>query len=121
MRRIPLALVLSSLLLGTAWAEEPVHFADPKLKAAVEDKLFISDPTPTDMLGLTELVIPLTWQRINAISNLSGLEYAMNLTDPESQVPHGQRPVAPLRADPSAGRWILSDNRIQRYLARCPA
>ncbi len=80
MRRIPLALVLSSLLLGTAWAEEPVHFPDPKLKAAVEDKLFISDPTPTDMLGLTELVIPLTWQRINAISNLSGLEYAMNLT-----------------------------------------
>jgi len=81
MRGMSLALMLSSVLLGTAWGEDPVYFADPRLKAAVEDELFISDPTPTDMLGLTELVIPLTWQRINAISDLTGLEYATNLTE----------------------------------------
>ena len=81
MKKVSLALMLSSLLLGTAWAEDPVDFADPQLKAAVETELFISDPTPTDMLDLTQLVIPLTWQRIDAISNLAGLEYATNLTD----------------------------------------
>ncbi len=81
MKAMPFAVMLSCAFLGTAWAEDPVYFADPKLKAAVEAELFISDPAPTDMLDLTELVIPLTWQRINAISDLTGLDYALNLTD----------------------------------------
>jgi len=81
MKMIPLALALSGILLGTAWAEDPVFFADPKLKEAVEAELFISDPTPTDMLGLTELLIPITWARENPITDLAGLEYATNLTD----------------------------------------
>jgi uncharacterized repeat protein (TIGR02543 family) len=81
MKIVHLSLLLSGMLLAKAWAEEPIHFSDPKLKEAVEAELFISNPTPTDMLGLTELVIPLTWQRINAISDLTGLEYATNLTD----------------------------------------
>jgi hypothetical protein len=81
MKIVHLSLLLSGMLFARVWAEEPVHFPDPKLKEAVEAELFISDPTPTDMLGLTELVVPLTWQRINAISDLTGLEYATNLTD----------------------------------------
>jgi hypothetical protein len=79
-RILVLGLVLSSAL-SVLRAEEVVHFADPKLKTAVEGKLFISDPTATDMLALTQLVIPTTPQRLNAISDLSGLEYAANLTD----------------------------------------
>lgn len=81
MKAIHFAPILSSVFLCTARAEDPVSFSDPKLKAAVEARLFISDPTPTDMLDLTELVIPLTWERIDAISNLTGLEYAGNLTE----------------------------------------
>ncbi|MCP4641136.1 MAG: hypothetical protein GY851_11915 [bacterium] len=47
---------LSSLVLsGAACAEDPVYFADAKLKALVETKLGVTDPTPTDMLDLTSL------------------------------------------------------------------
>lgn len=55
-------------------AEDPVPFVDQHLKTAVEDALWISDPTPTDMLGLTVLTC------IDAgITDLTGLEYATNL------------------------------------------
>ena len=36
-------------------AEEPVYFADASLKAAVEEALGVTNPTPTDMLRLTDL------------------------------------------------------------------
>ncbi len=81
MRRVSLALMLSGLFLGAARAEDPVHFPDPKLKAAVEAELWTTDPAPTDMLDLTSLCIPLTWQQIDAISDLTGLDYATNLTE----------------------------------------
>ncbi|MHC4533079.1 MAG: leucine-rich repeat domain-containing protein [Planctomycetota bacterium] len=55
-------------------AQEPVHFADANLKAVVEETLGITDPTPTDMLGLTEL-----YAHDREISNLTGLEHATNL------------------------------------------
>ena len=35
--------------------EEPVYFADANLKAAVEDALGVTNPTPVDMLELTDL------------------------------------------------------------------
>ncbi len=72
-------LVLSLSLLTSAWAEEPVDFPDGNLKAAVEDALWISDPTPSDMLGLTDLSKPLDWARIGAVTDLTGLQYAANL------------------------------------------
>lgn len=53
---------------------EVVYFADPNLKAAVEAKLGITDPTTYDMLGLTFLVAS-----DNGIIDLTGLEYATNL------------------------------------------
>jgi hypothetical protein len=53
---------------------QPVVFADANLKAAIEAELGVTDPTPTDMLGLTSL---------NAggqgITDLAGLEFAVNL------------------------------------------
>jgi len=71
-------MLLSVCLLigvGVTSAESPVYFADPDLKTAVEDTLWgVSDPTPTDMLLLTSL-----FARGYGISDLTGLEYALNL------------------------------------------
>jgi len=77
MKRI-LRLIVSVIALTSvaARAEDPVYFADANLKAAVEQALGISDPTPTDMLALTELTAT-----YKAIANLTGIEYATNLTD----------------------------------------
>ena len=72
---------------GTAEASKscpdaPVHFPDANLKAAVEEELWITDPTPTDMLGLTpNLIHPNTYTRENPITDLTGLEYAVNLQE----------------------------------------
>ncbi len=54
--------------------EEPVYFADVNLKTCAEAQLGISNPTPTDMLTLTELVA-----KQKNITDLSGLEYATNM------------------------------------------
>ena len=69
-----LVLLLVGTLAAEAVAEEPVTFGDANLKAAVEAKLGKTDPTPTDMLGLTSLSA--TGQ---GIVSLTGLEYATNL------------------------------------------
>ena len=80
MWRMLLVLVVTSPWARSARAEEPVHFADPNLKAAVEQQLWISDPTPTDMLNLTELSCLREWgAEANGIVDLTGLEYATNL------------------------------------------
>jgi hypothetical protein len=79
MRTAQYVLVLSALLVGAARAEQPVYFADARLKAAVEDALWIADPTPTDMLDLVELDCPHTLGADHPIVNLTGLEYATNL------------------------------------------
>jgi hypothetical protein len=74
--------VVSSLalvgLLGLspfAMTEDPVYFPDANLKAAVENELGISGPTPTDMLSLTYLDA-----EYSEIVDLTGIEYATNLT-----------------------------------------
>jgi internalin A len=61
-------------MVDTSLAEEPVYFADTNLKAAVEEALNITNPTPTDMLALTELVA-----EEKNINNLSGIENAANM------------------------------------------
>ena len=55
-------------------AQESVHIPDQRLKAAIEDKLWVWDPTPTDMLELTSLDLS-----ARKIKDLTGLEYAKNL------------------------------------------
>ena len=35
--------------------ETPVHFTDPALKAAIEEELGVTDPTPTEMMELRRL------------------------------------------------------------------
>ncbi len=60
------------------WSEDPVYFADPTLKAVVEDQLYVWDPTPTDMLWLTALGY---FEQDEVITSLTGLEYATNLQE----------------------------------------
>jgi len=74
MERRRLAFWLSFLLAGWVCAEEPVCFVDGKLKTAVEEALWICDPTPTDMLALTCLDVD-----NRGIQSVAGLEYAANL------------------------------------------
>ena len=74
MGRVVLAPVLLLWLWVPVWASDPVYFADPHLKAVVEETLWISDPTPEDMLGLTSLAA-----EDRGITSLTGLEYALNL------------------------------------------
>jgi len=67
------SLILLSLCTMVC-AEEPVYFADPGLQAAVEEALWTPEPTPGDMLTLTDL------RCIRCdIVDLTGLEYATNL------------------------------------------
>jgi len=53
---------------------EPVVFASQAIKRAVEDTLWIPDPSPRDMLDLTELSCVF----VN-VRDITGLEYALNL------------------------------------------
>lgn len=59
-----------------AFSEEAVHFDDANLKAAVEAELGRTDPTPADMLALTELSAA-----GRGIIDLTGLEHAYDLED----------------------------------------
>ena len=74
MRRVMSILLFLVFPVGTARAEDPVYFADANLKAAVEEALYLSDPTPTDMLSLTSLSV-----YFGRIENITGLQYALNL------------------------------------------
>jgi len=75
MKNLVILLVLA-VTANTVLAEGVVYFADENLKAAVEDELSIFDPNATDMLGLTNLNAD-----NKGIKDLTGLEYATNLTD----------------------------------------
>lgn len=68
---ILLQLSISSLLLA-----DPVYFADPNLKLAVEAELGIDDPNQTDMLGMTYLSA-----NSSGIFDLTGLEYATDVNE----------------------------------------
>ena len=74
MKRAWCVLVLPVIWAVSASAEEPVYFADAAMKAAVEDALWTSDPTPTDMLGLTNF-----YAGNMGIKSVVGLECATNL------------------------------------------
>jgi len=71
-----MGIILSVLMIACAIAEEPVYFADANLKTAVEEKLGKTNPTPTDMLALKDL---LAYGK--GIADLTGIEYATNLQE----------------------------------------
>ena len=71
-----LILVLLAYLPGQALPQEPVYFADSNLKAAVEEELGVSNPSPDDMFGLFFLDAS-----NRSIVDLTGIEHATNLLD----------------------------------------
>ena len=75
--------VLILCLIGYAYgagsvslAESPVLFLDDNLKAAVEEALWIDNPTATDMQELSSLHIS-----SEQVQNLTGLEFATQMTN----------------------------------------
>ena len=116
MDRVLLCLMLLSCWCERACSEEPVYFADPNLKAAVEAELWLLDPTPTDMLALTELICPNGYRRINAIVDLTGLEYAVNLQKLNLRY-HLISDVRPLSGLTNLQSLVLNNNRISDLAA----
>lgn len=107
MKRLSLsAILLLSFLAERGNAEFPVHFADSRLKEAVEATLWIVDPRPTDMLALTYLNA-----NSRGISSLTGLETAHNLTSLE--MTHNQvSDLTPLSGLPNLSTLVLNTNEI---------
>ncbi|MEN6333336.1 MAG: leucine-rich repeat domain-containing protein [Phycisphaerales bacterium] len=106
--KIALYTLVSVLLLlgGRTWAESPVSIPDAGLKAAIEDALYISDPTPTDMLSLTHLEA-----QAHNISSLSGLESALNLQSLSLRFNH-VGDVSPLAGLSNLSSLHLNDNEV---------
>lgn len=79
MQKVLCGAVFAAVLLcgRPAAAEEPVHFPDVRLKEAVARELSIDDPTPSDMLKLSQLGFE--WYYVYDIAALEGLEHAANL------------------------------------------
>jgi hypothetical protein len=112
MRGTPLPLLLLLCLAGTAHPEAPVEFADAILKAAVEDTLWISDPTPADMLGLTSLTCVGSQDSGARIRSISGLEYALNLQDLPLRA-HRIQDISPLAGLVNLRTVNLDNNEIR--------
>ncbi|MBN1507725.1 MAG: hypothetical protein JW955_12815 [Sedimentisphaerales bacterium] len=94
-----------------SWSDDPIHFPDTNLKAAVEEELWMSDPTPADMLGLVRLIQPNSYVRESAIRDLTGLEYAVNLQELNLRY-HEIRDISPLSGLSGLRTAVLLGNRI---------
>lgn len=100
------------MLVGSARGESPVSIPDPVLKAAIEDALWVSDPTPTDMLALTDLSVVQEWdEQAAGIKSLTGLEYATNLRTLKLRL-HPFSDVGPLSNLTNLTSLELSENFI---------
>ncbi len=103
-----LSLVLS--LWGAARAETPVYFADPILQTAVEDELWVLEPTPGDMLGLLSLSC-VNGGSGPGITDLTGLEYALNLQSLNVRG-NSVTDISPLAGLVQLQTLIVNNNRI---------
>jgi Leucine-rich repeat (LRR) protein len=104
-------IVLCILSLGGPLLADPVYFADANLKAAVEAELGISNPEPSDMLALTSLS-----DSVKGITDLTGLEYATNLTElylPQNQISN----LSPLSGLTKLTSLTLYSNQISSISA----
>jgi Leucine-rich repeat (LRR) protein len=104
--RLLCALTGLFLMIGSVDAEEPIQFNDSELKAAVEHELWISDPTPTDMLALTAL-----YANGHDIDDLTGLEYAKNLQTLELAYNH-ITDMSPLSGLSRLELLVLNNNAV---------
>ena len=97
-------LVLTAPLGGMA--QGSVYFADENLKAAVEDALWVYDPTPSDMLSLRSFSCIK-----EGITDITGLEYAENLQTlwlTDNQITD----ISPLSGMDSMRTLVLNNNQI---------
>lgn len=102
---VVVAIFIASLT-SPATAEDPVYFVESELREAVEAELWVLDPTPTDMLGLTFLSIG-----SGDIANLAGLECAVNLQ--RLEITHNRlSDISPLAGLDNLQTLILNNNRI---------
>ena len=102
-------IVFITTLSICASAQSPVYFEDIKLKTAVEDALWVYDPTPIDMQGLFELTCSNTIN--NGVKSLVGLETATNmvsLTLSYNQISS----LEPLQTLTQLQTLIVNDNNI---------
>ncbi len=107
MKRVCSVLAVCTFFLDVAQAQTPVHFEDLSLKYAVEGALWVSEPTPADMLGLTSLTAS-----DMEIADLTGLEYAANLQRldlPDNAVSN----LAPLSGLVNLQTLHLANNQIE--------
>ncbi len=106
MKGLLLSPILLLLLAESGHAEFPVSFGDSRLEEAVEAALWIVDPKPTDMLGLTSLNAS-----SRSITSLVGLETALNLAVLE--MTHNQvSDLTPLSSLPNLSKLVLNTNEI---------
>lgn len=106
MRSVFLALMSFIFACGAAQGDQPVHFVDPHLREAVESELWITDPTPADMEGLTRLNC---WK--HEVGDLTGLEYATHLEDLVCTY-GGLRDLTPISGLVHLQRLVVSNNAI---------
>ena len=100
------------VLAGFACAQDPIHIADDTLKAAIEEALWVSDPTPIDMLDLVRLTSAQTFTtQASGISDLTGLEYASNLQYLRLRL-NRISDITPLAALTNLNSLNLSQNQI---------
>lgn len=108
MRRRLLAFVVMLCLCAPVWAEEPVRFGDATLQTVVEETLWVSSPTPSDMLGFTYLEA-----RGMGIQSVVGLEYAKNLFTLRLGDNQYISDIAPLAELTNLTTLILNQNQIR--------
>ena len=85
----------------------PVAFGDAHLKELVEAALWVWDPTPADMLGLTAFSA-----RLEGICDLTGLQYATNMQSLDLAV-NEIADISPLSQLTSMRNLVLNNNRIR--------
>jgi Leucine-rich repeat (LRR) protein len=102
-----------ALVSSLCWAgpDDPVLFPDPNLQAAVQARLGVTNPTEQDLLGLTGL--PAAHR---GIVNLTGLEYASNLSDLELSA-NGIGDISPLAGLAELKVLRLDNNQIRDITA----
>jgi hypothetical protein len=106
MARMFCVLMWTLLSIAPAYGQFPVAFGDLRLKEVVETELWITDPTPADMLGLTSLTA-----NSQGITSLAGLEYAKNLT--VLQMTHNRvSDLTPLGGLSNLSSIVLNTNEI---------
>lgn len=79
-----LVIILVAVISCVAQGAEPVYFADPNLKACVEEQLGIIDPTPMDMFRLNELSC--ISQGITDLTGIENAPYLRSLYLPDNEI-----------------------------------